>query len=265
MSTQHERVIHLGSSPTVFQSELEAIYQAASYLLSQTTINRDIHIFSDSLSSIQSLTRLYSNSQLVLSTIQALNTLGTSNSVQLAWVPGHAGITGNEHADELARKGSSTKPYGPDPFIKFSISHYKSALLNRMLLKHISQYDKLTYSTKGKIPIKNLLLYNKYRLPTSHKENLRWLTNVLTGHSHLNYFINKINPQQDPSCNICSHSTETSEHFLAQCPGYSWLRYTHLHTFYSTMDNITKLNKPSAIIKYIRDTRRFNTPQVLED
>lgn len=40
----------------------------------------------------------------------ALNELEESSNVNLAWVPGHKGIKGNERADSLAMEGES-KPF----------------------------------------------------------------------------------------------------------------------------------------------------------
>ena len=33
----------------------------------------------------------------------------------LYWIPGHAGVRGNEIADDLARDGSALKLVGPEP------------------------------------------------------------------------------------------------------------------------------------------------------
>jgi ribonuclease HI len=38
--------------------------------------------------------------------------------VGLFWVPGHAGVRGNEMADKLARDGSAQRFVEPDPVLK---------------------------------------------------------------------------------------------------------------------------------------------------
>ena len=45
---------------------------------------------------------------------KALNDVSTWHAVGLYWVPGHAGVRGNEIADELARGGSAVRFLGPD-------------------------------------------------------------------------------------------------------------------------------------------------------
>ena len=45
-----------------------------------------------------------------------LTKLSTRHTVGLYWVPGHAGVQGNEIADKLARGVSIQKFIGPEPF-----------------------------------------------------------------------------------------------------------------------------------------------------
>ena len=54
-------------------------------------------------------------SKLVLECLECLSELATHNSVQLVWVPGHEGFSGNERADELTKKGADTPFTGPEP------------------------------------------------------------------------------------------------------------------------------------------------------
>jgi len=54
---------------------------------------------------------------MVLECLGKLNDLGRNNKVPLLWVPGHVEVEGNEQADTLARKGTSTPLIGPEPFL----------------------------------------------------------------------------------------------------------------------------------------------------
>jgi ribonuclease HI len=46
-----------------------------------------------------------------------LNDISPRHVVGLYWVPGHAGVRGNEIADRLARSGSGQRFIGPEPFL----------------------------------------------------------------------------------------------------------------------------------------------------
>ena len=51
---------------------------------------------------------------------EALNNISTRHAVRLYWVPEHAGLRGNEIADELARGGSVLWFFGPEPALGVS-------------------------------------------------------------------------------------------------------------------------------------------------
>jgi len=51
---------------------------------------------------------------------KALNDISTQHAVGLYWVPGHAGVQGNEITDEFARDGSTLKFVGPEPALGVS-------------------------------------------------------------------------------------------------------------------------------------------------
>ena len=55
-------------------------------------------------------------SPLVRQCQQALNDISTRHAVGLHWVPGHAGVRGNEIADKLTRSGSAQRFVGHEPF-----------------------------------------------------------------------------------------------------------------------------------------------------
>ena len=94
-------------------AELVGIETACSYLtnsLSSCILQPKIHIFIDNQYAIRaadSYTRVRANRRQVKLTRDALASLRNITTVTLHWVPGHAGIPGNELADRLAKRGAS--------------------------------------------------------------------------------------------------------------------------------------------------------------
>ena len=74
----------------------------------------------DSLAALKALKAVKTTSPLVYKCQRALNGISIRHVVGLFWVPGHAGIRGNEIADELARGGSALRFHGPEPALGVS-------------------------------------------------------------------------------------------------------------------------------------------------
>ena len=79
--------------------------------------NQSIVVLVDSQAPIKSLIKCTVTSITVLNCIRNLNQLRKQNHVSIAWIPGHAGVRGNEVANYLAKSGSKSKMHGPEPFI----------------------------------------------------------------------------------------------------------------------------------------------------
>ena len=108
---------HLGMYSTVFQAEVLAISEVAKNLLLDKMHNQSIVALVDSQAAIKALIKCTVTSITVLNCIRNLNQLGKQNHVSIAWIPGHAGVHGNEVADYVAKSGSKSKMHGPEPFI----------------------------------------------------------------------------------------------------------------------------------------------------
>ena len=133
--------------------------------------------------------------------------------VVLSWVPGHSGIPGNEKADELARAGSRMNPVGPEPFIPFSPSLLKAVVREWTELKQQERLGSSSISKKSLIPSQALL--DTRFSPTPHSHQAMWvLSQLISGHSALNYFQNLIGHVDEVICSDCGEAPETSGHFL---------------------------------------------------
>ena len=120
----------------VFDAELFAMEKAFRLALNQTSFfTKDIWIFSDSQAAIQRLQKsnLKAGQCYVLAIEEWIAKIKEKHqaNIHLGWVPGHMNITGNERADQAAKKGTelkqSTKRYVSISFIKRKIK--ESALI----------------------------------------------------------------------------------------------------------------------------------------
>ncbi len=248
---------HLGKLATVYQCEVFALHMASQWITSNLSLPSSVIFLSDSQAAIKALNGTKVTSRLILDTISQLNAMGKTHKVELRWVPGHVGISGNERADELARIGSSARPQGPEPYLPLADQVINNGIVSYLFHLHLRSYNNKSLSDKGRIPTLGFL--NKYRYST-HKlsgKHFRWLTWLLTGHSPLAYFQHKVNNFSSPECEHCPGSNETSQHFLGECYAYMTLRLRIFGKIYLSMEDLTSF-KLTSIIEYIEKSNRFN-------
>jgi hypothetical protein len=72
---------------------------------------------------------------------QALNEISARRAVRLYWVPGHAGVRGNEIADRLARNCSGQRFIGPEPFWGVSRQNIRKKTKPWMKNQHLALWQ----------------------------------------------------------------------------------------------------------------------------
>ena len=158
-----EGIIPLNKECTVFQAEIEAMRQAAQYLIqiARTKRIKYMKIFSDSMSGLQALDAGHITSKLVLATIKTLNQLaGNIDRVSLCCIKAHVGHDGNKIADNLAKTATPMVHLSEIPRASTISKNYIKSKLYEMLSeqwrakKHV---DRLTYSLtfQTKIEVKS--------------------------------------------------------------------------------------------------------------
>ena len=71
---------------------------------------------------------------------KALNDISSQHAVGPFWVPGHAGIRGNEIADGLAGRGSALRFLGPEPALGVSRRDLQKRLGRWLVNQHGAQW-----------------------------------------------------------------------------------------------------------------------------
>ncbi len=166
----------------VFLAEVMAIKEALSWIKNHNDNTRSYVIWSDSLSAVKKINGHEANGRVVLETMQLMETLGKSVSVQLTWTKGHADNTGNEYADALARTGAEAAgdiSYAT-PFFPLSWKETKRLIRPRLLELWQEAWDRLGNCKVSRLfypSIREGCIASRFT-----RTELQNLSNIVTGH-----------------------------------------------------------------------------------
>jgi len=217
----------------------------------------EVHIYSDSQSSLKALNTPNVKSKLVLETIKTLNTLVTTLGAQvtIGWVKGHIGITGNVSADDAAAEGrdrDEVEPDAPGPplsYLHAEVDAAATAMWRKLWDETLGHRQTRLWFPDGPDPRFSFDLIRTPKLIC--KAVVQWIT----GHCHLQRHQAIIDeserqrviaavgntgpdgeviiPSPDPTCSICRHREpdypgqvreETPLHLMSECHPLADLR-----------------------------------------
>ena len=212
---------HLGPSASVFQGEVFAITTAAKALVGQ--MGKTITFRSDSQAALLALDNDVFKNKTTWECYEALNELGRCNEVQLRWVKAHIGTTGNEIADQLAKRGSN--PEEDRVYLPIPMAEVKRQNTLTMIRKWQREWDKeLTCShTQYMLPKVDNGVYKI--LGTYKRHEVKWYLECLTGFCHLNKHRHTMKIGDDPMCRFGCGREETPHHLIAVCDSWAERRY----------------------------------------
>ena len=216
--------IPLGWSPSVYQAELLGIIRAVETLANNMSSFNTVDFYVDSLSSLLSLKSPGPISGLACEAIESLNNLGSIKGVRLSWIPAHKGLQGNEIADELAKEATKSGFIGPQPYTYLPHSSVRAAIAEWARQLHIKEWANTVGCKNSKSFIPGPSKSNAKIIISMGRKKLRLLTQILTGHCHLNGHLAKMGLISAATCE-CGAGPETVSHFLGACDRYLALRF----------------------------------------
>ena len=154
------------------------------------------------------------------------SSLSNSATLSFQWVPGHAGLPGNEKADLLAKTGASL-PTGAIPGPLLPVVARVRCSQYRNWRRHISR------SHLG------------FRVPEVSSEELLLSRSVRSGlsrlrcHGHgllLPSYLHRISRKENSDCSACGHPLQDLNHLLLDCPASGSLRKSIFGSSLSILD-----------------------------
>ena len=213
----------ISSNASVYTSECIALDLALDIALS--TSNKNVHIFTDSLSVLEALKSIKISAKtnpFILNIKKKYNNILERNSsestINLHWVPSHVGIPGNEEADSLAKAATQSDN------IDISVVPFSD------LYEHFKKdmHSEFVHFVRGKAAHTGKTYFNLYyddrKKPWFSEKNLSrefivTLNRSRSDHYNLAASLSRIGIVNDAKCK-CQCGDETLNHVIWQCELY---------------------------------------------
>ncbi|MCG7878799.1 MAG: reverse transcriptase domain-containing protein [Candidatus Thiodiazotropha endolucinida] len=184
---------------------------------------KEVTIFSDSQSAIGILTLGWQNKshKAVIAEInQILTTLNKDQiQINLKWTPGHADISGNEIADQLAKKGAEEAERMPEVTNPVTQLDIKTAVQESCNMKWQKRWE---VGTTGRHMFELRPSVNVQTAQVPNTKTQRIISELRTGYCRLNEYKHKTGLKETPNCN-CG-DPESVQHFIEECKTYDDIR-----------------------------------------
>jgi hypothetical protein len=164
------------------------------------------------------------------------------NAVGLFWVPGHAGVRGNEIADKVARGGLAQRFVGPELVLGVSRQNIRRKMKHWIENKHLALWrGPCSTQRQARELISGPDRAMGAQLLSFNRTQTRVVMGLCTGHNTLRRHLHIMGLCNDPMCRKCGTEEETTVHILCECEALASLRHAYLGSFFLDLEDMREL------------------------
>ena len=190
--------------------------------------------------------------------IRNLNQLGKQNHVSIAWIPGHAGVHGNEMADYVAKSESKSKIHGPEPFITVLYASCVNTFKDWSTDKWKSMWNERKDCLRMKESVGWTSSRLTIRLLNLKRPQLNRVSQVLTGHCNLQQHKKTTGRAESSFCPKCSLENKTSNYHVSNCKLYQDIRVKYFGITRTTVHNVVKKCNINKLATYFKEAAKLS-------
>ncbi|XP_063979904.1 uncharacterized protein LOC135163928 [Diachasmimorpha longicaudata] len=219
------RAIGLDSHATVLQTEMTALRTCANMILERGDKGKKIFIYSDSRRALRAILKYECCPKLVGECVELMAEIAVNNRLVVAWISGHAGIRGNQKADELAKNGSRMASQGEVEHVGVHTDFVKDLLKERGDRRIVDRWDSETGARHRKSLLEKPTRKIAETLLGPNRAKLQAILGLITGHWSVALFLSRIGKGTDPLCKGCGLTEEDPLHLCTRCSGHDEVKW----------------------------------------
>ncbi|XP_063992906.1 uncharacterized protein LOC135170780 [Diachasmimorpha longicaudata] len=181
-------------------TELAALRTCARMILERGDKGKKIFIYSDSRRALRAILRHKCCSKLVGKCVELMEEIAVNNRLEVGWIPGHAGIKGNEKPDELSKNSCSRAFQGEVEHVGVHTDFVKNLVKERGDRRIVERWDSKTGARHTKSFLEKPTRKIAETLLGLNRAKLRAIVGLITGHWPLALYLSRIGKGTDPLC-----------------------------------------------------------------